>query len=205
MRVPNSAHQEMAWNKLLDPASSFRSSEADVFLIVASSRYKPVNDRFIDSLSGSIFLDWSLRDFMVHLYKDSGGDLTVKNPASVARALAVEWNGKSFKDYHFWILQASKLKPAQLILDDRGGSTSREATVTEATDEELMVQKYTRQSFEQYMVPRITAGPSNLEYKIGLVGGNGPIAGAFAVLIVAEKLLEAGRGLGQVTFVRITY
>ena len=34
--------------------------------------------------------------------------------------------------------------------------------------------------------------PVRFDYKIGLLGGNGPIAGAFAVLMVAETLLKAG-------------
>ncbi|CAE7246944.1 unnamed protein product [Symbiodinium natans] len=61
-----------------------------------------------------------------------------------------------------------------------------------------MAEMHTQQKLAKYMVQSITSGPSKFQYKMGLLGGNGPIAGAFAVLTLAETLLKAGQGLGHV-------
>ena len=46
------------------PTSSFRSSERNVFLIVASSKYNPVNDRLVTKLNSLLF-DLTLKEFIV--------------------------------------------------------------------------------------------------------------------------------------------
>jgi len=191
---------EMVINELFDYRSSFRSGgDGDVYLIVASSKYSPRDDSFMESVlrPSRTWRPMHLKDFISHCYIDSGGDALQSNPEPVARAMAVEWNGKSFNDYNVWVLSVSLMDQSWLTRDYQLGSP-REATVMEAADELLIAKEYTKEKLSKYMVQSIQPGPARFDYKIGLLGGNGPIAGAFAVLMVAETLLKAGGSLGRV-------
>ena len=53
-----------AREEALGLTSSFRSIERYVFLIVASSKYKPVNDRLVPKLNNLLF-DLTLKEFIV--------------------------------------------------------------------------------------------------------------------------------------------
>ncbi|CAE7265786.1 unnamed protein product [Symbiodinium sp. CCMP2456] len=188
---------EMVINELFDHRSSFRSQSGDVYLIVASSKYSPGDDSFTESLLRWGWAPVRLKDFIVHCYLDSGGDAQQRNPEPVARAMAVEWNGKSFSDYNVWIVPVPLMKQGWLTRDYQRGS-SREATVMEVADEVLISKEYSKEQLSEYMVQSIQPGPARFDYKIGLLGGNGPIAGAFAVMMVAETLLKATGSLGHV-------
>jgi len=201
-RFNSDLFQEMIVSNLLDHRSSFRSIQADVFLVVASSKYATRDDAFLASLKDkwTTVEPFTLESFMHRLYVDSSGDAEERK--AVAEAISVRWHGKSLnKDYNFWIRPVNLIDHSWWDVGSQGFS-SREGTVMEKSDEAKMVEKYRKSwkfwQLRKYAVPSITVGPSKFAYKIGLVGGNGPIAGAFAVLMAAKKLLQAGKGLGHV-------